>query len=71
MTITEKAIALRAFEQGFASGADPLAGRKRHRVDPTTTHVHWRAGYDAGVEAREAACERYGRKLGPHTSRTP
>jgi len=65
MTIVEKALALRAFEQGFAEGADPLRKRKSHTVDPTT-HEHWRRGFAAGRESVELACERYGAELGPH-----
>lgn len=47
-------LAARAFEAGFAAGADAHRARRRHAVDPVT-HQDWRAGYDAGRAALKAA----------------
>ena len=52
-TIAEH-IADKAFEEGFAFGADAMSGRRRHKVEPLT-HQHWRAGFEAGRAALAAA----------------
>jgi hypothetical protein len=56
------ALAEHAFEQGFHAGADPSGARRRHTVDPAT-HAHWRAGFEAGRQAAEAATRDYAGKI--------
>ncbi|HVV49887.1 MAG TPA: hypothetical protein VHO06_09525 [Polyangia bacterium] len=63
MDAVERALALRAFEQGFSQGADPLHGRRRHRLEPAT-HAHWKRGIEAGIQAAQAAREAFARELG-------
>jgi len=55
--LIDRELALRAFEQGYAIGAD-LQRTARHTVDPPT-HGHWRHGFDAGRSAALAASEAY------------
>lgn len=55
---TEQHLAVRAFQDGFKHGADPLAGRRRHRVEPAT-HEHWRRGNEYGRSAIEKATQDY------------
>lgn len=50
--------AVRAFEQGFAVGANPLKRAGGHAVD-SGTHKHWRTGYEAGRRAVDTASARY------------
>lgn len=54
----DKELGLRAFRDGFAVGADPRRAARRHIVEPET-HVHWRAGFEAGRAAIEQAVEQY------------
>lgn len=54
-------LAARAFAQGFANGADPTKRATRHTVD-YATHLHWRAGFEAGRAAIDAAVARYRRE---------
>lgn len=53
-----KELAVRAFEQGFAVGANPLKRAAGHTVDPDT-HKHWRTGFEAGRRAVDAAAATY------------
>lgn len=62
MTAIEQALALRAFEQGFHDGANPLRGRSRHAVDPAT-HEHYRRGHQVGSASAILASETYSRQL--------
>jgi len=55
--LIDRELALRAFEQGFAVGAD-LQRTARHVVEPST-HQHWRAGFDAGRAASHVASDAY------------
>jgi hypothetical protein len=57
MTLDQQ-LHLRAFEDGFARGADPLRARKRHAVDPST-HDSWRRGFDAGRAAAALAAKAF------------
>src|SRR5262245_18934173 len=64
-----RALAVRAFTQGFADGADPRRAVRRHAVDPHT-HDQWRKGFEAGRDAIVAAERAYGssllvRRVGP------
>lgn len=51
-------LALRAFDEGFTQGANPKKRGKRHTVD-SSTHEHWRAGFDAGRAAYDEAARKY------------
>lgn len=53
-----RALALRAFAEGFAAGADPDRA-KRRRVSGQANEEHWRRGYNEGREAAKAAEERF------------
>lgn len=56
------ALAVRAFEQGFRDGADPLRARGRHTVD-ASMHVHYRAGYELGKLHARTESELYKNEL--------
>lgn len=45
---------VRAFERGFAIGADLRKSASRHVVE-AETHDHWRAGFEAGRAAAVVA----------------
>jgi hypothetical protein len=57
------ALAIRAFMEGFAVGADGNRSRRRHAVDPST-HPFWRQGHEAGRDAHRAAVEQVRREVG-------
>lgn len=52
-SVVANELKVRAFEQGFAQGANPLGSTKRHSVEPNT-HEFWRRGFEAGRRSRES-----------------
>lgn len=67
MTVMQIELAVRAYEQGFVCGADPLKGLSRHVVEPET-HQHWRAGFAAGRAAQQQSSVAYREQLKKGTS---
>jgi hypothetical protein len=55
---TDRLLALRAFIDGFAVGADPDHARQRTAVNPLN-HDHWRRGFEAGRAAAAEAAATY------------
>lgn len=55
-------LALRAFMQGFAKGADDLKRSSGHVVD-AATHEHWKRGFDLGRLGADMARAQYRARL--------
>jgi hypothetical protein len=55
-------IALMAFRDGFAVGANTRSAHKRHVVE-AETHKHWKRGYEAGRAAVESEETAYRKEL--------
>ncbi|TAL41923.1 MAG: hypothetical protein EPN91_09595 [Salinibacterium sp.] len=58
----ERELAVRAYTQGFAIGANQLKQANRHTVSPDT-HQHWRQGFEDGRRAVDQAAAAYKEKL--------
>lgn len=58
----DEELAVRAFQQGFFAGANPIYARRRHTVD-YATHEHWRRGLEAGRRALDEATAAFRSRL--------
>jgi hypothetical protein len=67
--LLDRALALSAFEAGFAAGADPRRARRRTVVEPLT-HQHWRRGFEAGRDAAFRAAKSYRAELAAASDRS-